>query len=274
MPGQPVTAAEANRIFYRDEALDYERTEACVRDTRQQDRLFDALARIVPCLGGSPRALDVGGGSGNVGEALHRHGVTTVVVDVSPEMTAIWRRKAARLGLTPEIHNMPIEEFFATDARSWDLITFSSALHHLDDYAGVLKLAGASLAPGGFVLTIFDPTPATRAIRLIRKLDFVAWLAVRRPDRFIGLLCGLVKRAFGPPAESEHLGRLAERHAYTGIDDYELVAAARRSGLAVIIHERSCDARLAVVRFALRRLGWPSSFHLVLQRPGSADDVS
>ncbi len=35
----------------------------------------------------------------------------------------------------------------------------------------------------------------------------------------------------------------------------------------MITHERSCDARLAVVRLALRRLDWPSSFHLVLERP-------
>ncbi len=224
MPGHPVTAAEANRIFYRDEALDYDRTEACLRDARQQDRLFDALARIVPCLGGSPRALDVGGGSGNVGAALHRHGVTTVVVDVSPEMTAIWRRKAARLGLTPEIHNMPIEEFFATDARSWDLITFSSALHHLDDYAGVLKLAGARLAPGGLLLTIFDPTLATRAMRLVRKMDFVAWLAVRRPRSLHRFALWARQAGIRSAGGVRALGRIAERHAYTGIDDYELVA--------------------------------------------------
>jgi ubiquinone/menaquinone biosynthesis C-methylase UbiE len=274
MPGQPVTAAEANRIFYRDEALDYDRTEACLRDRRQQDRLLDALTRVVPGLDGSPRVLDVGGGSGNVGAALHRHGVTPVVVDVSREMTTIWRRKAARLGLAPEIHDMPIEEFLAADTRRWDLITFSSTLHHLDDYTAVLNAAAARLAPGGFVLTIFDPTQATAAMRLIRKLDFVAWLALRRPDRFIRLLGGVVRRAIGPRQVGEHVGRMAERHAYTGIDDYELVAAAGRSGLQVIIHERSCDARLAVVRFALRRLDWPSSFHLVLQRPGSADDVT
>jgi len=29
-----------------------------------------------------------------------------------------------------------------------------------------------------------------------------------------------------------------------------------------------------VMRFTLRRLGWPSSFHLLLQRQRSASDVS
>jgi len=274
MPGQPVTAAEANRIFYRDEALDYDRTEACLRDVRQQDRLQCALDRAVARLDGQPRVLDVCGGSGNVGSGLHRHGITPVVVDVSPEMTAIWRSKAAELGVTPEIHNVPIEEFFAADVRRWDLITFSSALHHLEDYANVLNTAAARLAPGGLVLTIFDPTPATGGMRLVRKLDFVAWLAVRRPDRFIRLLGGVARRAIGSREGGDHVGRLAERHAYTGIDDHELANSARRGGLRVITHERSCDARLAVVRFALRRLDWPSSFHLILQRPGSADDAS
>lgn len=169
---------------------------------------------------------------------------------------------------------MPIEEFFSSDARSWDLITFSSALHHLDDYTQVLSAAAARLAPGGLLLTIFDPTLATRGLRLGRKIDFVAWLALRRPRRFVGLLSGLARRAMRPGEGREHVGRIAERHAYTGIDDHELVRAARRCGLEVITHERSYDARLAPVRLALRRLDRPSSFHLVLERPRSAGDVS
>jgi ubiquinone/menaquinone biosynthesis C-methylase UbiE len=274
MAGQPVTAAAANRIYYRDEATDYDRTESCLRDRRQHQRLLRALAGVIGRLDRDPRVLDVCGGSGNVGSALHRHGITPVVVDVSPEMTEIWREKAARLGVSPEIHNMPIEEFLRSDDRTWDLVTFSSALHHLDDYTQVLMTAAARLEQGGFLLTIFDPTPATRGMRLVRKLDFVAWLALRRPGRFVRLLVEAARRALRPAEAGEHVGRIAERHAYTGIDDHELVRAARRGGLDVVTHERSCDARLLVVRCALRRLDWASSFHLVLQRPRSTDDVS
>lgn len=190
--------------------------------------------------------LDACGGSGNVGDALHRHGITPVVIDVSPDMTAIWRGKAERLGLSPEIHNMPIEEFLDSDARCWDLITFSSALHHLEDFTQVLNAAAARLEPGGLLLTMFDPTPATRSIRLLRKLDFVAWLGLRRPLRFARLLGGAAQRTMRRSDRGDHVGRIAERHAYTGIDDYELIRAARRNGLEVLTHERWCDARLAV----------------------------
>lgn len=274
MPGSAITAAEANRIFYRDEALDYDRTEDCLRDVRQQERLVIALAKAVTLLDRDPCVLDVCGGTGNVGGALHRHGITPVVVDVSPDMTAIWREKAERLGLSPEIHDMPIEEFLRSDARRWDLITFASALHHLEDYTGVLLTAATRLAPGGLLLTMFDPTPATRGLGVVRKLDFVAWLALTRPLRFMQLLGGVSQRAIRRSERGDHIGRIAERHAYGGIDDCELAHAARAHGLAVLAHERSCDARLAVMRFTLRRLGWPSSFHLLLQRQRSASDVS
>ena len=266
VPAEP-TAAEANRIFYRDEARAYDQTEDCLCEARNRERLQVVLAAALARLDPAPRVLDACGGTGNVGVALHARGITPVVVDVSPDMTAIWSDKAADLGLSPEIHNMAIEEFLSSDGRRWDLITFTSALHHLEDYTNVLLLAAARLAPGGLLLTLFDPTPATREMRLVRKLDFVLWLVLKRPTRFVRLVGAAVQRKLRPAGGNDHVGRLAERYAYTGIDDFELARASQRSGLELVVHERTHDARLAAVRHLLRLLGWPSSFHLLLRRP-------
>lgn len=270
------TPAEANRIFYREEAGAYEATEDCLRSAYYQRRLRQVLAEALTRLAPNPLVLDACGGTGNIGAALHPHGVTPVVVDVSPEMTNIWRAKAARLGFVPEIHDAPIEEFLREDGRAWNLITFSSALHHLEDYTAVLLAAADNLAPAGLVLTIFDPTPAPRGIRVLRRLDFVIWLARARPLRFVELLVGALRRVLGPSDRDEHVGRMAERHAYTGIDDHELVRAVEGRGLEVVVHERYYDARLGAVRFLLRRIRQPSSFALVVRRPADrphADDL-
>ncbi|MEA2142977.1 MAG: hypothetical protein QOI64_1407 [Solirubrobacteraceae bacterium] len=263
---QRPTTAEANRIFYRNEATAYEATEECMRAAVYQRRLREALDDALARLGPEPRVLDACGGTGNVGEALNRRGITPVVVDVSTEMTAIWRAKADRLGVDAEIHEALIEDFLGEDGRVWDLITFSSALHHLEDFTGVLLAAAETLAPGGLLFTMFDPTLSTPGIRVLRRIDFVLWLARTRPGRFVELLAGAVRRMVRPP-EGEPIGRLAERYAYSGIDDHELVRVVQSHGLDVLAHERYHDARGGIFRFLLRRMDRPSSFRLLLGRP-------
>lgn len=262
-----LTAAEANRLFYREDAETYDATEVCLRDSRRQDELRGAVAAALSRIDGRVSVLDACGGTGNIGLALHPYGIVPVVVDVSPEMTAIWRAKAERLGYSPEIHHAPIEDFLRDDGRSWKLITFSSALHHLADYAEVVLAAAARLEPGGLILTIFDTTQATPGLRLLRKADFVGWLLITSPLRFLRLLAGAVRRASRADGEERHVGRLAEVHAYAGIDDWALVGLLADHGLDVVVHKRVYEARLGLVRFILRCADWPSEFSLLVRRP-------
>lgn len=262
-----LTASEANRLFYASEAATYEATEDCLCSGRQQSRLRTALREAIDRLDESPSVLDACGGTGNVGMALRRHGITPVVVDVSPEMLQIWENKARGLGLSPEIHLAPIDEFLLTDARRWNLITFSSALHHLEDYTAVLKAAADRLAPGGLILTIFDPVRATPSSRRLRRIDWIVWLILTNPPQFVRLMTAVIRRKVRPSQAGVHIGRMAERYAYEGIDDADLVRAVQAHGLEVLVHERYYDARLAVVRFALERLHSPLNFRLLLRRP-------
>jgi len=269
---EPLSTAEANRRFYREGAAAYEANEDCLCSERQQARLRSALDDALGLLAPDPLVLDACGGTGNVGTMLQRDGITPVVVDVSPEMTAIWDAKARRDGVVAEIHHAPIEDFFGADDRAWDMITFSSALHHLEDYTQVVLTAGGRLRPGGLLLTIFDPTSASRGMRVVRKLDWVGWLVLKNPRGFADTLVAAARRSAArrsaaPADGAEHVGRLAERYAYTGIDDHALVRTLRGAGLEVLAHERYADARLAPMRFVLRRLERPSSFRLLLRRP-------
>ena len=261
-----LTAVDANRLFYAETAITYEETEDCLRSARQQARLELAIREAIDRLGKAPRVLDACGGTGNVGMALQKYKITPVVVDVSPEMLSIWEAKAEALGLLAEVHLVPIDKFFKADARCWDLVTFSSALHHLEDYESVLLAAADKLKPGGLLLTIFDPVQATTGARLVRRIDFVAWLLLTNPPQFMSLLLAKIRRATRPDQGSAHIGRMAERYAYEGINDEQLVATARRHGLEVVVHQRYCDARLAPLRVLLKRLNRPSNFRLLLRR--------
>jgi 2-polyprenyl-3-methyl-5-hydroxy-6-metoxy-1,4-benzoquinol methylase len=266
---EPLTAIEANRLLYRDLASDYDHTEACVVDARQHERLRAALLEALAIVPSPPRVLDACGGSGNASALLVAEGVVPTVVDVSAEMVARWEAKARDLGVEPETHTAPIEEFLAGDERLWELMVFSSALHHLEDPAQVLCAAADRLAPGGAIVTIYDPTLGDRTLRALRMADWLGDLLVRRPGEFVEVVRRRIarqRRAVAGSAEV-HVGRTAERHALGGIDDRELRRRVERHGLEVVVHERLCEARLALVRLALRALRRPSSFRLLLRRP-------
>jgi ubiquinone/menaquinone biosynthesis C-methylase UbiE len=265
---ETVTAAEANRLLYSDLAESYDRTEACVIDPRHRQRLVDAIEEALSVVHGPTQVLDACGGSGNVSAILSRHGVVPTVVDVSSEMLTRWERKAASMGLSPETHVAPIEQFLQGDDRRWDLIVFSSALHHLEQPAAVLATAASRLSAGGAIVTIYDPTSATRALHVLRMVDWIGHLLLHQPREFVAVGRRWLRRRRDVQADAgaPHIGRLAERHALGGIDDLDLRRTLEAAGLAIIVHERSHEARLWVVRAALWMLRTPSSFRFLAQR--------
>jgi 2-polyprenyl-3-methyl-5-hydroxy-6-metoxy-1,4-benzoquinol methylase len=265
-----LTAIEANRLLYRELAGDYDRTEACLVDARQHERLRAALLEALAIVSSPPGVLDACGGSGNAAELLVREGVVPIVVDVSAEMLAHWQRKARGLGVEAEVHATPIEDFLTADTRTWDLIVFSSALHHLEDPAAVLRTAASRLTIGGAIVTIYDPTLADRTLRALRLVDWMGHLLLHRPAEFVRVIRRrLARHRRGVAGAVEpHIGRTAERHALAGIDDLALRDGLERVGLEVIVHDRLCDARLAAVRLLLRLLRRPSAFRLLVVRRG------
>lgn len=260
---------EANRRFYAEVAETYDRTEECVTDARLRARLRKALERALREVGPGARILDACGGSGNASLMLFELGAAPVTVDVSPEMLAIFERVARRRGYEPRVHIAEIGTFLAEDERAWDLIVFSSALHHLEDYAGALELAARRLAPGGVIVTMFDPVQTGRVGRKVRRLDYVAHVFMKTPRR----VPELVRRRLGrrlSAAPAEMAGERAERHALGGIDDVALGETLRRSGLAVLVHERWYEGRFALTRFVYRLLREPSSFHFLAKAAETA----
>jgi ubiquinone/menaquinone biosynthesis C-methylase UbiE len=260
-----LSTAEANRRFYAEIAETYHRIEDCVASPRHRRRLRETLEGVVAQLPAAPRALDACGGSGNVSLLLLEMGVRPTTVDVSPEMLTIYKREARTHGFETDTCIAEIVSFLREDERIWDLIVFSSALHHLEDYETAIDLAVNRLAPGGFVVTIFDPTQAGRLGRIIRWFDYVLHVMVKTPRRIPGLVARvLTGRRFRDRGGG--IGAQAERYAVCGIDDQSLANRLRRNGLDVVAHKRLYEGRFAVTRILVRLIGSPSSFSLVARR--------
>jgi 2-polyprenyl-3-methyl-5-hydroxy-6-metoxy-1,4-benzoquinol methylase len=135
-----LNAAEANRLLYAELAEQYE----CELEPPElvEPKVRQVLARAA----GREAILDACGGSGNIARVLVELGLRPALVDVSPDLLAIYR---AKVGPGIEVHERAIEDFLREDTRRWDVIFFSAALHHLDDYVAVVGMAAERLAEGG-----------------------------------------------------------------------------------------------------------------------------
>jgi hypothetical protein len=65
---------------------------------------------------------------------------------------------------------------------------------------------------------------------------------------------------------SEHLGRLAERHALEGLDPQRLATSLRLAGLEIVQIELQPGGRYRPIRGAFRVLRRASTFSIVAQR--------
>lgn len=268
-----LTAPEANRLLYADHAAIYDETEHCIAKGQMRELLDGILGRALDASGEErPLVLDACGGTGNVSELLGRRGITTTVADVSPEMLARWRAKAERLGLVTETQEAEIEPFLRDDPREWDLIIFSSALHHLDDYVAVARLAGSRLAAGGVFVSAFDPVPAGgRWTLFLRRLDYLLSLALH-PAHLLAALRR--RRDRHGPAGAEHVnyGARAELHAMEGVSDEAIIAALRDDGLEIVEHRRYAMPRYRLTRWLYELTRRPTTFHLIAQRTAAGGE--
>ena len=104
------------------------------------DKVFGADRRFA-------RALDLGCGTGLMGEVLRGRTDELVGVDLSPAMLAAAERKRIYDRLAVD----DLVSFLATDERPFDLIVAADVFAYLDDLAPVLHLAAGRLAASGAI---------------------------------------------------------------------------------------------------------------------------
>jgi SAM-dependent methyltransferase len=254
-------SAEANRLFYAQIAKDYATRVTCLPGSEDHDKLAGVLDYALPLLPRDAAVLDACGGSGNASLALRARGVETTLVDVSPDMIAIYRRQA---GEDADVVEAEIEPFLADDGREWDMIVFSSALHHLEEPELTARAAARRLAPGGLLVTVYDPRRTSQIGYVLRRFDYMANEVIKRPS-------GALKKAREKltkrdAAAGPAIGFLAERWANMGLDDEAICAALVDEGCEILRHDLYFGGRLWPTRLIARAARLPWNFSLVARR--------
>jgi len=203
------------------------------------------------------------------------------LADISQEQLDIFQRKDAADRPRAQVFCGEIASFLNDHRGRFDLIVFSSALHHLENYAAVLNLSLDALRPGGLVFTIYDPTGADglkRSARLFLRLDYLLFkclenaadLPAALARRFRRIVTGAERQGFDQIQISDAtVGVLAEYYATRGIDDLRLVENLRAAGFEIVWHKRRASGRYACTRRLVEWTGEKTEFELLLRRPAA-----
>lgn len=233
----------ANKEFYKQIASTYDHYEACAAESFYQRGLEQDLELIDSKLihdARPVRCLDCGGGTGNLTLKMLKLGWDVTVVDVSSDMLEILQSKVRSARYQAEFINDSIEAYFAASQRQFDVVAFSSVLHHLYSPLDAVKQAAQRIRSGGFFYSVFDPVPpsSTFAAACFGSFDTVlAKLIHDRKDFFPGVARRLRKLTaatdviHGRPVVSS--GDLAEYHARTGIDDRLIARTLQENSFSV-----------------------------------------
>jgi len=266
----------ANMQIYREIARKYDSYEVCVRDCGLQAMLYADLSRIAPLIrasSGIPRCVGCGGGSGNLSLKMLEMGWDVTVVDVSPEMLDILDKKARIRGFAPKLIRSSIEDYLHSSSEKYDVISFSSVLHHLYSYLTVVGLAADHLEEGGIFYSSFDPVVSMhKPLQSIFESFDTACSKVfhDRSDFFPGIGRRLDKLVRGRDKTHGRRiaspGDLAEYHAKKGVADGEIIDLLKTKGFDIVEHLRCPVARTWLTRLLNDRLRLMESSKIIAQR--------
>ena len=136
------------------------------------------------------RILDIGCGTGQSRQIYIDNASYYLGVDLSAQSIAVAKAKFLESEWqVADARNLPLA------SESFDLVAFSSVLHHIPNFTEALKEAGRVLRPGGIVFA-FDPNLLHPAMALLRhpKSPFYLSQGVSPDER--PLLPSTLKNAF------------------------------------------------------------------------------
>jgi ubiquinone/menaquinone biosynthesis C-methylase UbiE len=271
----------ANVEFYKEIARKYDHYEACASEEYFQNMLESDVLKMASRLPAKAiQCLDCGGGSGNLTLKMLKQGWAVTVVDVSSDMLDVSRTKVASGGYHAEFVNDSIEHFLATSERVFDVITFSSVLHHLYSPQAIVKEIALRVNPGGLFYSNFDPVlPSSRFLaNCIYNMDTVfAKLLHDRSDLLPGI--GRRLRKLSRAQDSVHSraiaspGDLAEYHARKGLDDVSIARTLEEQGF-VVERETYPAARTKFMLWMNNYLGALLTFKIMAQRKADFGGVA
>jgi len=175
------------------------------------------------------RALDCGAGTGILGEILVNKNFDTYLMDISKEMIEICKKKTDNKA---KYIVSDAQSLLAHTPKKFDVICFTSVLHHIKDYIGVLELAIDRLNPGGFIYIADEPQLVTKEKPMSCKM--IEWFEGNIINTY--RLCKNPKHAlnFLSKKDADFDVSIAEFHAAKGIDEKKIQDLFDKKGFKTI----------------------------------------
>jgi len=225
------------------------------------------------------RVLDIGCGTGNLALKFLNRGYHVRAVDISSQMIEVLRSKV-------DLTSLDRIEFIVSDAAdimtdtrtygTWDVIAFSSVLHHLPDYQTVLSFCLRQLRPGGILYVCHEPLAgSTEGKRfglslVIKMLDSADNIYIYARKLFVYLVQSLRNRKLFRRIDYSW----SDYHAKIGINADEVIRQLESEGAKTLLYETYRSHFASVLTWLDRFLGFPqhSQFRFIMQR--HFDDAS
>ena len=169
--------------------------------------LAEALLQACPSPLHGALLIDVGAGTGVVGDVVTDHGARCVETDIAVEMLAHQRPRPRRT-VAADGRRLPFR------SATYDVATAACSLSHLDDPAAMLRETRRVLRPGGLLLaSAFPPTTDPHPVRACVE-SVLAEHGYHRPSWYEHLRDTGERRIETPDA----LRELAREAAFGAID--------------------------------------------------------
>lgn len=137
-------------------------------------KAYERILQHVPV----PKILDLGAGEGTSTLVFLNLGAYVTAVDVSESQLWLLQQKSSQFSdrltvLCDDVHN-----FLSSTSEKFDIVIYSSFLHHIPDYLLLIEQSIRCLSPGGLLFSFQDPLRYDSLgffTRLFSKGAYFAW---------------------------------------------------------------------------------------------------
>ena len=200
------------------------------------------------------KVLDIGSGTENLTLKFLYLGCEVTALDISQKMLESLQSKVPdTLRKKLKLFCDDADHFLLHENENYDVITFSSVLHHLPDYLKTINLSISKLNLGGVIYIVHEPLPykERKQLKLLKFIDgYLNYLNLRRENVGIPLI--------------DH--SLTDVHAEIGISLENLLDLLHSNSMEIVMLRRYPSYKCAIINLLGELLQERTLFRLIAKK--------